>query len=116
MSTLEDVLDRTISWPFATLKDAALRALIVQERRVNEYTAVNNMQKPNSLLIGFRLALKGEGREHLGGSESLLSSAARPSTKEQFPTRTNKMVKDYRHQCTEPCRWIPHTSNEEGML
>jgi hypothetical protein len=74
------------------------------------------MQKPNSLLVGFRLALKEEGKELLDASESLLSSAARPSKKEQFPTRTNKMMKDRTPQCTEPCRWIPHPSNEEGML
>jgi hypothetical protein len=62
------------------------------------------MQKPNSLLIGFRLALKEEGKELLGASESLLSSAARSSAKKQFPTRTNKMMKDRR---TEMYRALP---------
>ena len=64
------------SWLFATLKGFCTSSSDNARKEVNEYTAVNNMQKPNSLLVGFRLALKEEGKELLGASESLLSSAA----------------------------------------
>jgi hypothetical protein len=104
------------SWLFATLKGFCASSFDSARKEANEYTAINSMQKPNSLLIGFRLALKEEGKELLGASESLLSSAARPSTKEQFPTRPNKMMKDCRPQKYRALPLDPHPSNEEGML